>query len=270
MLKRLKFKLDDISKMEINSMLVDGILARKMPHPTAAFCEIISAWVPRVVAIFNQAGLYPAGQAPAEAQETASTDAADTSQDVETKFINTLNDWEVNKATLFTDFVKTDRPIKDFAKNDTVQLLLNEVALNGIRKEIETRKLPKKAQYIHADLFRLLKLQTRIGFILETYAAAPDGEPEFRFRQELRKLWELKDGYIYAQNIFQVDGDIMTRINRRLYEDKQAGQYADELLEFHKKNVEVGVANWHFLVNTLVEIGKAFFGKLNKLQDFIS
>ena len=83
-----------------------------------------------------------------------------------------------------------------------------------------------------------------------------------RDMQELRKLWELKDGYIYAQNTIQIDGDILARYNLRLHRDRLVREMADHLLDFHRGNVDVGIKHWHFIVETLVRIAKAVGEKI--------
>ncbi|MBE9593680.1 MAG: hypothetical protein IMF19_09390 [Proteobacteria bacterium] len=85
---------------------------------------------------------------------------------------------------------------------------------------------------------------------------------EGREHQQLRKLWELVGTeYIYAQTVLDLDGDIVSRINDRLFRTEKGRDNAEELMRFHKWNVEGGVNYRNGLMNTFVQIIRALLGK---------
>ena len=259
---RLSVRLDDISKLEINSMLVDGIWGRKMPHPAAALCEIICAWVYQfnvIMARLNSPSPEKIFHRP-EGDRPGGEESGDEDEIKERAFLSAVQEWQDRKAKIFDGFVKCESTVSEFTGHEMVKPvlkhLLDEKAMNRLRAKLRKFIHKKDADYCNGELFRLLRLQTRIGCLKDVYADAND-EPDFRDRQELRKLWELKDGYIFAQHTIQVDGDVISRINARMYRDKLAQQFKSELLAFHHRNVEVGLSNWQFLVETLVALAKS-------------
>jgi len=85
-------------------------------------------------------------------------------------------------------------------------------------------------------------------------------EVEFRDweRQQLRKLWELVGTeYVYAQTVMQLDGDIIARVNDRLF----SRDNAEELMRLHNRNVETGVNYRNGVMTTFFEIIKSLLGK---------
>jgi hypothetical protein len=83
---------------------------------------------------------------------------------------------------------------------------------------------------------------------------------EGREHLQLRKLWELVGTkYIYAQTVLDLDGDIMSRVNNQLFSERDGK--AEELMRFHKWNVEGGVNYRNGLMNTFVQIIKTLIGR---------
>jgi len=77
-------------------------------------------------------------------------------------------------------------------------------------------------------------------------------------RQQLRKLWELVGTeYVYAQTVMQLDGDIIARINDRVF----SRDNAEELMRLHNRNVETGVNYRNGVMTTFFEIIKSLLGK---------
>jgi hypothetical protein len=241
---KLEFYADDISKLEINSMLVDGIWGRKMPHPSAAFCEITSAWVHQLNSVLKKADIQKLLSEPLSGDENG--------------IIVAVQGWNANKGDVFDAFVAQEGKISDFMDNQTLRPLLKEKAMGTLRSKIRSNipvhPLKREDKEDDAELFRLVRILTRLILLLKKFRAF-EGDPkalDFRDRQQLRKLWELKDGYIFAQNTIQLDGDIITRINRRMHGEKLSESIKSDLMSFHQQNVDIGLKNWQFLVNTLI------------------
>ena len=294
---RFRVAVDDIGTLEINSMIVDGILGRKMPQPTAAFCEIISAWVFQFGNILNELGYQTINDIEDENDDKTSTLSEEEAKlrENEAALIKAVKNWKKKKYEIFRKYVVENLDPDSLKKEADIGPLMDAEAMDRIREKIGRRIARRQVSYYKAELFRLLRIQTRFKILLEKYArsSASQNRPlsrfwkncfyrltggkhgkrkakalfielDFRDKQELRKLWELKDGYIYAQNVVQLDGDVITRINMRLNRDPQAGQLAPELLEFHRKNVEVAISNWQFIVDTIIQLGKAVGGTVTR------
>jgi len=65
--------------------------------------------------------------------------------------------------------------------------------------------------------------------------------------------------YIYAQTVLDLDGDIMSRVNNLLF--NEGDSKAEELMRFHKWNVEGGVNYRNGLMSTFVQIIKTLIGR---------
>ena len=87
---------------------------------------------------------------------------------------------------------------------------------------------------------------------------------EGRDRNQLRKLWEMVGtAYVYAQTVVGLDGDIISRIhNQLLLSTEELGKYnAEELLQFHTRNVKAGADYRNNLMKTLVRMIGAWIGR---------
>jgi hypothetical protein len=228
----------DATNLEINSILVDGISGRKMPGVTPAFLETMSAFVFQFRALENRLRLDRI------------------KVDPDHPMIKAAERWTQEKKSLFEKYVFKKTGFSDFSTDNLVSGVLNIDAMSSFRKAAAGRMKGKpNADNHNAELFRLLRLQTRMMVLKNRLAAAET--LDLRDMQELRKLWELKDGFIYAQNVVQLDGDIINRSNLRLYRDRRIKENTIQLLEFHRKNVDVGIKHWHFIIKTIVSIAKA-------------
>jgi|GEM_PF-4590275 len=87
---------------------------------------------------------------------------------------------------------------------------------------------------------------------------------EGRDRNQLRKLWEMVGtAYVYAQTVVGLDGDIISRIHQQLLlSTEELGKYkAEELLQFHTRNVKAGADYRNNLMKTLVRMIGAWIGR---------
>ena len=233
----------DATNLEINSILVDGISGRKMPGVTAAFLETLSAFVYQFTALEKRLR-----------RDRIKVDPDHT-------MIKAAEQWTKGKKTLFAKYAFKETDFNDFLKDPLVSGVLDIDSMSSFRSAATGQMKGKpNADNHNAEIFRLLRLQTRMMVLKNRLAAAKT--PMLRDLQELRKLWELKDGFIYAQNVVQLDGDLINRSNLRLYRDRRIKENAMQLLEFHRKNVDVGIKHWHFIIETIVSIAKAVGEKI--------
>ena len=216
---------------------------RKMPGVTPTFLEIMSAFVFQFAALENRMKLDRI------------------KVDPDQPMIKAAEQWTKGKKSLFEKYVFEATDFSDFLQEPLVHGVLDIDSMSSFRKAAARQMKGKPSADNHnAEIFRLLRLQTRMMVLKNRLAAAKT--PILRDMQELRKMWELKDGFIYAQNVVQLDGDIINRSNLRLYRDRLIKENAMQLLEFHRKNVDVGIKHWHFIIETIVSIAKAVGEKI--------
>jgi hypothetical protein len=236
----------DAIELEINSILVDGITGRNMPGTAAAFLEIISAWAHQFGMLIDRvegAGIkiiikdYP--------------------------IVGALETWNDEKKLLFRNYVLEQKSFDALAAEKTLTWILNIDTMRRFRRFVNNAVHGKKdGENIKMELFRLQKLQTRLMVLKDKLGTMlkeqPGGgePPVCRETQELRKMWELKDGYIFAQSIVQLDGDVISRYNSKFFRDKRLHDRTTELLEFHQKNVGIGLSHWHLLFEMIMKIAK--------------
>lgn len=242
----------EATNLEINSIVVDGISGRKMPGITPTLLETISAWVFQFEALRNQLTMDRF------------------KVELNHPMVKATGQWTKEKKTLFKKYVFTETDFNEFSKEALVTGVLDIDAMSSFREAMaEQMKNKPNADDHNAELFRLLKVQTRLMILKNQLEASFQDQKnaitkkhDFRHIQELRKLWELKDGFIYAQNIVQLDGDIIARSNLRIYRDRRIRDKTPQLLDFHRKNVDIGIKHWHFIIETIISIAKAVGEKL--------
>ena len=254
----LKEMLADAAKLEVTSMLVDGISGRKFPSIPSAYLETLSAWVYQFVTLTENLE-----------KDFVKPGAV---HDIVTAAMN----WKNEKKQLFETYGHdAEEKFPELAEKPLVKALLKTDDMDNWRQDISGKlgKKPKSGYYGN-DMLRLLRIQTRLSLLCSRLAKfyrsdefldnkkelAPD-----RLVRELRKLWELKQGFIFAQNTVQLDGDIINRYNARLFREKPPQIEIPQLLEFHHRNVDIGMKQWHFLIETIVQVAKALGGKLASL-----
>lgn len=236
----------DATTLEINSILVDGISGRKMPGVRIAFFETVSAWADQFEKLIERLERINIGLK-------------------DEKIRSSTASWRNRK-------VRLDEGGYDVSRDqELLEEILDTESASAFRKKLNTAlKGRKEAEELMAEINRLIKVQARLSVLnlgfkdyLNQENTPDQGEAVAnRATQELRKLWELKDGYIFAQNVVQLDGDVITRYNRRIYRDPQVRDQAEQLVAFHNRNVDIGIKHWHFLIDTIMSIAKAIEEKI--------
>ena len=240
----------DATKLEVTSVLVDGISGRKFPSIPGAFLETLSAWVYQFVTLI----------------ETLDKDFIKPAEDHD--IVYTALQWKDEKRDLFETYGHdAEEKFPDLAGKPVVKALLKTDDMDNWRQDISSKlgKKPKRDFY-GSDMLRLLRIQTRLSLLCsrlsefyksEEFLNDKDASVPDRLVRELRKLWELKHGFIFAQNTVQLDGDIINRYSARLFREKPPQIEISQLLEFHHKNIDIGMRQWHFLIQTIIQLAKA-------------
>jgi hypothetical protein len=81
----------------------------------------------------------------------------------------------------------------------------------------------------------------------------------------IRKMWEIGTETVLVQTCIQIDGDVVTRLGRCLYDGKHA-EYRKSIIEAHRESVDVSLTQWHGLVKVAVELVSMFFKGLAGLR----
>jgi hypothetical protein len=82
-----------------------------------------------------------------------------------------------------------------------------------------------------------------------------DGRFYCRERQQLRKLWELVGTtFVYAQTVVALDGDVVSRINERLFRPTYGltREHIDALIRFHNHNTEASAHGRNSLMAVII------------------
>ncbi|MCK5505061.1 MAG: hypothetical protein KAJ10_07850, partial [Thermodesulfovibrionia bacterium] len=268
-LEKVKDLLEDVVNLEINTILVESITGRKMPSHLAAFIEVTSAWVYQLKKIIKRLvseGIIKVRNS--EGDILSQVNQCVMAEDHSADFLESVIKWEQKREEIFDTYTNGERSFLNFAEEPAIVNLLAVTRMNRLRSSLENH-FPgfRSVSEIDNELFRLLRIQRRIYLLLEA-VKKQNGKLEIRQQQELRRLWELKDGYIFAQNIVQLDGDIITRCNLRLKRDHRVKDRFMDLLAFHQRNVEIGISNWQFLVQTIGALSKSMVSGFKKLFFF--
>jgi len=87
--------------------------------------------------------------------------------------------------------------------------------------------------------------------------------PKTEHMLAIRKMWDVGTEVVVMQTVIQVDGDVMTRIQRSLTRDE-----LERILPLHQQMVETGVRQWQTLFDLLArligDLGKAVFDGLGR------
>lgn len=160
------------------------------------------------------------------------------------------------------------KKLKDLCKKELVNGD-DKIKIKKLRQDLKTcldHKTPddldRKQSYERSEYRRYLHyLQKYLDLHCSSEWEWEEGMLKGREHQQLRTLWELVDAaYIYAQTVMQLDGDIVFRINERLF--TESGSNADELMQAHRLNVEAGTKYRNELINTFVQVLRTLTGAL--------
>jgi hypothetical protein len=70
-------------------------------------------------------------------------------------------------------------------------------------------------------------------------------------------MWEVGVETVVMQSVIQLDGDVITRIQRRYAEQEQK-----HVLEFHRMSVDLSIRFWGIMANTVAVFLGSFAGIL--------
>ena len=102
----------------------------------------------------------------------------------------------------------------------------------------------------------LLNERTRLDLLTEKMRYLPMNKLPIDYATSVRKIWDMGTENVCMQTIIQIDGDVITRIQKGLPEKKQK-----LILSVHERSVGVSIRYW----KTLFDIVKQIAGSLTAL-----
>ncbi|MBN1761904.1 MAG: hypothetical protein JW878_02325 [Methanomicrobia archaeon] len=173
---------------------------------------------------------------------------------------------EIQKPLLNDSSFKT---LKDLCDKDELTNGDDRIKIKKLRDDLKvcldhktTDNLDRTQSHERSEYRRYLHyLQKYLDLHCSSEWDWEEGMLKGREHQQLRTLWELVDAaYIYAQTVMQLDGDIVFRINERLFTESWSN--ADELMQAHRLNVEAGTKYRNELINTFVQVIRTLTGAI--------
>lgn len=67
----------------------------------------------------------------------------------------------------------------------------------------------------------------------------------------VRKIWEIGGDHVLVQTTIQIDGDVVTRLSRRLLVE---GELRAAVLDAHERSVSTGLASWRGLIDAATKL----------------
>lgn len=279
-----------MTSLEVSSLLVASISGRKFPGISRAFLETISAWAYQFDQMTIQLGIEAGPRNKNNRIVYAVKKWHKQKKNLFDKIAETASVQEEDD--MFPELAN-DEGVKNLLKTEDMNRWRREVFCKPPINEIRNRELGPTAFRLLRIQDRLDRLRRRIRLFYKNRAApyriqeqqSENGtrgfwsylKSVFRARNrisgrsanlpahyvmELRKLWELKDGFIFAQHTIQLDGDVINRYNENLYCQNIDKLKIPELLEYHNTSVDIGLKQWQYLIKTIAQMARAVGEKL--------
>ena len=98
--------------------------------------------------------------------------------------------------------------------------------------------------------------KTRLELLDKNVRHKPMGEMSVDYAVTVRKIWDIGVEKVLIQTVIQIDGDVITRIQSDMDEDKRK-----RMLDVHQRSVDVSLSHWR----TMFDIVKQIVGSLTEL-----
>ncbi len=284
-MSRLSETLQDLSSLEINTIIKANMTARKMPDIPFALLDIIEKYGEKLDELGVDLSVYFRSYASSDyrEREMARLDDLLSSREGGARPRGSFNE-QKDLRPLFEDAQPSERP-EAFSMErthngwDTFERL--RLAARSALKRSELREDPTARTTLlrirkNCDqlkhLVRLIELRSKKGSgrwsevipktrnelvarSLERTADEPSYAEELTLIQVnlVRKAWELGVESVLAQTVIQTDGDVVTRISNELVQ-----QHGDEvrrlILSAHSEGVGGAIQHWNSLVKVAVDL----------------
>jgi hypothetical protein len=230
----------DLFNLEINTVIKDTMTARKMPDPANAILDIAQTYATKLLEL----GI-PLGYAFAEGDPDFQKPV--TAWSKEPFFYDRLKLSDDTFGRLRWASVAGQRGLENLAADDRIVLVRiagNCDQLKGLLQRLEDTLISAGiAGENRRDLNKKMTSSQSRSLIRLPLADLT----------VVRKMWEVGVEKVVMQSVIQLDGDMITRIQRGYAEQEQR-----HVFEFHKMSVDLSVRFWGVMANTLA----VFLGSL--------
>lgn len=260
--KRLKDVGQDLTNIEVNTILGDGMTGRKFPpYPEALYdiakryaLFVIEATNLDLVDFFAKAEALEQGKAPEGV--TAAVDLQPVfngSTEVPEALTNGGQDFRRLRwaAKQLIDRQKSDVPA-GAALDAGVMTILNRIHRNCGQLELMVSGFPDQVEetgLVKVNKDELYKGLRERGDSLPAITAVD--------LTRIRKIWEIGVDRIVLQSVLQLDGDIVFRADKSLDLNARAA-----LVDAHRKFVDLGVTHWRTMFELLAKLMGSALGRL--------
>jgi hypothetical protein len=230
----------DLFNLEINTVIKDSMTARKMPDPANAILDIAQTYATKLLELD-----VPLGYAFAERDPDFQKPVKQWSKEPFSYDRLVISDDTFGRLRWAS--VAGQRGLENLAADDRIVLVRiagNCDQLKGLLQRIEeSLKSAGIAGENRRDLNRrMASNQSRSLLRLQPADLTA-----------VRKMWEVGVEKVVMQSVIQLDGDVITRIQRRYVEQEQR-----HVFEFHRMSVDLSVRFWGIMANTVA----VFLGSL--------
>lgn len=231
----------DLFNLEINTVIKDNMTARKMPDPANAILDIAQTYATKLLEVG-----VPLGYAFAEGDPDFQKPVKEWSKEPFSYDRLVISDDTFGRLRWAS--VAGQRGLEILAADERIVLVRiagNCDQLKGLLQRLEdTLTSAGIAGENRRDLNkRMTSSQSRSLIRLQ-----PDE------LTVVRKIWEMGVEKVVMQSVIQLDGDTITRIQRRYAEQDQR-----HVFEFHRMSVDLSVRFWGVMANTVA----VFLGSLS-------
>lgn len=246
----------DLCNIEVSTVIKDGITARKMPEPAHALLDIAKKYFDFLRQRFEEIE-------GAKLRTKKETEAGDPkfggpfkSKGSETGF-DLLDGFDrVLKTDTFDNLRNAALAIRPLAKGSEPviidRIVRNCDQIKGLFENLSERgiKLDDDKEEINRST-------------LSTNKSARDKLDVLKLRPDetvlIRKIWELGTEEVLMKTVIQLDGDIVTRIQRDFETDEHHVLHA-----IHFDTVKTSMDHWRFIVKTLVKFATTSLASIFK------
>ncbi len=239
----------DLFNLEINTVIKDNMTARKMPDPANAILDIAQTYATKLLEL----GI-PLGYAFAEGNPDFQKPLKEWSK--EAFSYDRLTVGEDTFGRLRWASVAGQRGLENLAADDRIVIVRiagNSDQLKGLLQCLDDRL---QSAGIAGENRRGLNRKMTSSRSRSLLHLEP-GDLTM-----LRKIWEVGVEKVVIQSVIQLDGDVITRIQKRYTEQDQR-----HVFEFHMMSVDLSVRFWGVMANTVAvflgSLASVFVGNKN-------
>ncbi|MCG8358165.1 MAG: hypothetical protein MI920_21585 [Kiloniellales bacterium] len=260
--------IDNITKLEINTIIKDNMTARKMPDPANAILDIAHMYAWKLVSLNVPVGKWLEAKPDQDIRPNdpqAGPQATTYEADLKTlakrdkdELAGWLRDdqpafdpgdltihvhtflclrWAASAVVRHADLGASDRVIVERIRKNCDQL---KNMLWRLRAEPQFAKIAGASRASLNAFEATATVETEAYWERELLRLGADD------RTTLRKIWEIGVEEVAAQTTIDLDGDTITRIGRKYATPAQA-----HVLEIHKMGIETAVGYWRGLIEAV-------------------